>query len=243
MAEQRGRIRAGAPRGLGRRRRLRDLSQQDRERGNVIVIAATAPLVVAFLARGSELTLGLAASSPSPQCFIIRLLDEHFRLFAEIVRSRFVIAEKQRIAEEARAGGHGDRVDRQPHRAAQPALLSKPARRQNKRRDRDRRAVRPRPDRSRRFKPINEFTDIRPGTKFSNKSPSGSPRQWMGAAQPRGWAATNSPSCAMGWAQATRRSLSAKRSARSSRPDSTCSAFGVRLSCASGLCALSHVRN
>jgi diguanylate cyclase (GGDEF)-like protein len=69
---------------------------------NVIVIAATAPLVVAFLARGAELTLGLAALVAIAACFIIRMLEEHFRLFAEIVWSRFVIAEKQRLAEEAK---------------------------------------------------------------------------------------------------------------------------------------------
>ncbi len=68
---------------------------------NVIVIAATAPLVVAFLLRGAELTLGLAALITIAACFIIRMLDEHFRLFAEIVWSRFVIAEKQRVAEQA----------------------------------------------------------------------------------------------------------------------------------------------
>jgi diguanylate cyclase (GGDEF)-like protein len=68
---------------------------------NVVVIAATAPLVVAFLLRGAELTLGLAALVAIAACFIIRMLQEHFRLFAEIVWSRFVIAEKQRIAEEA----------------------------------------------------------------------------------------------------------------------------------------------
>jgi diguanylate cyclase (GGDEF)-like protein len=69
---------------------------------NVIVIAATAPLLVAFLARGAELTLGLAALVVIAACFVIQMLDEHFRMFAEIVRSRFVIAEKQRLAEEAR---------------------------------------------------------------------------------------------------------------------------------------------
>jgi diguanylate cyclase (GGDEF)-like protein len=69
---------------------------------NVIVIAATAPLVAAFLARGAELTLGLAALVAIAAYFIVRMLDEHFRMFAEIVWSRFVIAEKQRIAEEAR---------------------------------------------------------------------------------------------------------------------------------------------
>jgi diguanylate cyclase (GGDEF)-like protein len=69
---------------------------------NVIVMAATAPLVAAFLARGAELTLGLAALVAIAACFIVRMLEEHFRMFAEIVWSRFVIAEKQRVAEEAR---------------------------------------------------------------------------------------------------------------------------------------------
>lgn len=69
---------------------------------NVIVMAATGPLVVAFLARGAELTLGLAALLAVAACFIIRMLDEHFRMFAEIVRSRFIIAERQRVAEEER---------------------------------------------------------------------------------------------------------------------------------------------
>ena len=69
---------------------------------SVIVVAATAPLVVAFLARGVELTLGLAALVAIAACFVIRMLDENFRMFAEIVRSRFVIAERQRAAEEAR---------------------------------------------------------------------------------------------------------------------------------------------
>jgi diguanylate cyclase (GGDEF)-like protein len=69
---------------------------------NVIVIAATAFLIIAFVARGSGLTLGLAPLVAIAACFIIRMLDEHFRLFAEIVRSRFVIAEKQRLAEEER---------------------------------------------------------------------------------------------------------------------------------------------
>ena len=68
---------------------------------NVIVIAATAPLIVAFLARDAELTLCLAALTAIAAAFVIRMLDEHFRMFAEIVRSRFVIAEQQRAAEEA----------------------------------------------------------------------------------------------------------------------------------------------
>ena len=69
---------------------------------SVIVVAATGPLVVAFLARGAHLTLGLAAMVAVAACFVVRMLDENFRMFSEIVRSRFVIAEQQRAAEEAR---------------------------------------------------------------------------------------------------------------------------------------------
>jgi diguanylate cyclase (GGDEF)-like protein len=69
---------------------------------NVIVIAATTPLIVAFLARGAEVTLALAALVAIIACFVIRMLDEHFRMFTEIVHSRFAIAESQRAAEEAR---------------------------------------------------------------------------------------------------------------------------------------------
>lgn len=69
---------------------------------SIIVVAATAPLVVAFLARGASLTLSLAALVAIAACFVVRMLDENFRMFAEIVRSRFVIAEQQRAAEEAR---------------------------------------------------------------------------------------------------------------------------------------------
>jgi diguanylate cyclase (GGDEF)-like protein len=68
---------------------------------SIIVVAATVPLIVAFLARGAELTLSLAVLVAIATCFIIRMLEENFRMFAEIVRSRFVIAEKQRVAEEA----------------------------------------------------------------------------------------------------------------------------------------------
>jgi diguanylate cyclase (GGDEF)-like protein len=67
-----------------------------------IIIAATAPLIVVFLARGAELTLVLAPLIAIVSCFVIRMLDENFRMFAEIVRSRFMIAESQRAAEEAR---------------------------------------------------------------------------------------------------------------------------------------------
>ena len=68
----------------------------------VIVVAATAPLIVTFLTRGAELTLCLAALIAIAAGFVIRMLGENFRLFAEIVRSRFLIAEQQRAAEQAR---------------------------------------------------------------------------------------------------------------------------------------------
>ena len=68
----------------------------------VVVAAATAPLVVAFLTRGADLTIWLAALMTVAACFVVRMLGENFRMFAEIVRSRFAIAEKQRAAEKAR---------------------------------------------------------------------------------------------------------------------------------------------
>ena len=68
----------------------------------VVVAAATAPLVVAFLTRGADLTLWLAALMTVAACFVIRMLGENSRMFAEIVRSRFAMAEKQRAAEDAR---------------------------------------------------------------------------------------------------------------------------------------------
>ena len=69
---------------------------------SVVVAAATAPLIVAFLTRGADLTHWLAALMTVAACFVIRMLGENFRMFAEIVGSRFVIAEKQRAAENAR---------------------------------------------------------------------------------------------------------------------------------------------
>ena len=68
----------------------------------VAVAAATAPLIIAFSTRGADLTLWLAALLTVAACFVIRMLGENFRMFAEIVRSRFAIAEKQRAAEDAR---------------------------------------------------------------------------------------------------------------------------------------------
>ena len=69
---------------------------------SVIVVAATVPIIIAFLARGAELTVGLAALVAVAAVLVIRMLAENFRMFVEIVRSRFVIAQQQRAAEEAR---------------------------------------------------------------------------------------------------------------------------------------------
>jgi len=69
---------------------------------SVVVAAATMPLIVAFLTRGADMTLWLAAVLTVATCFVIRMLGENFRMFAEIVRSRFAIAEKQRQTEDAR---------------------------------------------------------------------------------------------------------------------------------------------
>jgi diguanylate cyclase (GGDEF)-like protein len=68
----------------------------------VVVAAATAPLIVAFLIRGADLTMWLAALMTVAACFVVRMLGENFRMFAEIVRSRFAITEQQRVAENAR---------------------------------------------------------------------------------------------------------------------------------------------
>ena len=118
---------------------------------NLIVIAATAVLIIAFVARGSGLTLGLAPLVAIAACFIVRMLDEHFRMFAEIVRSRFVIAEQQRVSEEARQAAMTialtDDLTGLPNRRCFQSLLA----------DRiivangDRRAVRTGPDRSGRL--------------------------------------------------------------------------------------------
>jgi diguanylate cyclase (GGDEF)-like protein len=69
---------------------------------SVVVAGATAPLIVAFLIRRTDLTFWLAAFLTAAACFVIRMLGENFRMFAEIVRSRYAIAEKQRAAEDAR---------------------------------------------------------------------------------------------------------------------------------------------
>ena len=69
---------------------------------SLVVVVSAAPLVVAFLSRGDELSLWLAALLIVVSFFLIRMLSENFHMFAEIVRSRFAIAEQQRTAEDAR---------------------------------------------------------------------------------------------------------------------------------------------
>jgi hypothetical protein len=195
------------------------LNRIERE-ANLIVIAATAVLIIAFVARDSDLTLGLAPLVAIAACFIIRMLDEHFRLFAEIVRSWFVIAEMQRVAEEGREAAMTialtDDLTGLPNPRCFQSLLA------------DRIIVAKETGEPFAlglidldgFKPT--LMGIRPETIFSGKSPSGSPRRWMGAAPRRGSAATNSPSSAMASARATRRSRWVKKSRRYSRRRSTC---------------------
>jgi diguanylate cyclase (GGDEF)-like protein len=70
--------------------------------GSLVVVAWAAPLVVALVDRGDGLSLWMAALLTVVSWFVIRMLSENFRIFAEIVRSRFAIAEQQRAAEDAR---------------------------------------------------------------------------------------------------------------------------------------------
>jgi diguanylate cyclase (GGDEF)-like protein len=95
---------------------------------SIIVVAATAPLIAAFLARGSESTLWLAALIALAAGFVIRMLGEHSRMFAEIVRSRLVIAGQQRAAEEARQAAVAialtDDLTRLPNRRCFKTLLA-----------------------------------------------------------------------------------------------------------------------
>jgi diguanylate cyclase (GGDEF)-like protein len=69
---------------------------------SLVIAAAAAPLIAAFLTQGGDLSLWLAALLTVVSCFLIRMLSLNFRMFAEIVHSRFAIAEQQRAAEDAR---------------------------------------------------------------------------------------------------------------------------------------------
>jgi predicted signal transduction protein with EAL and GGDEF domain len=70
--------------------------------GSLVVVAWAAPLVGALVDRGDGWSLWLAALLAVVSCFVILMLGENFRIFAEIVRSRFALAEQQRAAEDAR---------------------------------------------------------------------------------------------------------------------------------------------
>jgi diguanylate cyclase (GGDEF)-like protein len=71
-------------------------------KASVAIVASTAPLIVTFLNGGADITIWLAALLAIASCLVIRMLSEAFGMFAEVVRSRFAIAEKQRVAEDAR---------------------------------------------------------------------------------------------------------------------------------------------
>ena len=71
-------------------------------KASVAIVASTAPLIVAFLTGGADVTIWLAALLIAASFFVVRMLREACRMFAEIVRSRFTIAEEQRAAEDAR---------------------------------------------------------------------------------------------------------------------------------------------
>ena len=97
------RIRVGARRRLGRHRRLRVLSRCAGERGERrhrrLDRAAHRQL---SSIRGADLTIWLAALLTVACMLRHPHAQRNFRMFAEIVRSRFTIAEKQRAAEDAR---------------------------------------------------------------------------------------------------------------------------------------------
>ncbi len=71
-------------------------------KASVAIIASTAPLIVIFRTGGADITIWLAALLIVASFFVVRMLSEAFRMFAENVRLRFTIAEKQRAAEDAR---------------------------------------------------------------------------------------------------------------------------------------------
>ncbi len=68
----------------------------------LVVIAASAPLTLAFIYQGTEITMMLALVTVIVSGLISYILRENFKNFTEIVQSRSVIAEKHRQAEVAR---------------------------------------------------------------------------------------------------------------------------------------------
>ena len=93
----------------------------------LIVFAASAPLVAA-LVRGGGPAFWLAALLLVISCLVIFMLCENYRAFADIVRSRFLAAEKYRAAEEAKeaatAVAYTDYLTSLPNRRWMQSLLA-----------------------------------------------------------------------------------------------------------------------
>src|SRR6516165_411082 len=68
----------------------------------LIITGSTLPLVVTLLADGNDLTYWVAALLVSVSALICHVLIDNSQAFAEIVRSRFVIAGMHKSAEDAR---------------------------------------------------------------------------------------------------------------------------------------------
>ncbi len=94
----------------------------------LVVFAASAPLIAALLRGGDGLTFWFAALLLVISCLVIVMLTENYRAFADIVRSRFIIAEKHRAAEDAReaatAIAYSDYLTSLPNRRWIQSLLS-----------------------------------------------------------------------------------------------------------------------
>ncbi len=67
----------------------------------LVIFASSAPLMVALLLARDDLTFGLAALLLVVSSLIIVMLSENYRAFADIVRSRFLIDEERRAAQDA----------------------------------------------------------------------------------------------------------------------------------------------
>jgi predicted signal transduction protein with EAL and GGDEF domain len=93
----------------------------------LIVFAASAPLVAALLEGGSP-AIWLAAMLLVVSCLVIVMLGENYRAFAEIVRSRLLVAERHRAAEEAKeaatAIAYTDYLTSLPNRRWMQSLLA-----------------------------------------------------------------------------------------------------------------------
>ena len=68
----------------------------------LVIFSSSAPLIVLLLMAGHGLTFWLAALLLAVSCLLILMLSETYRAFEDIVRSRFVLAEKHRAAEDAK---------------------------------------------------------------------------------------------------------------------------------------------